>query len=84
MVTTIQLDEEVKEQLAAFARSLEQELKERFTYNDVIKYLLEFVPIKQDKKQLNLLRGIISIDKAEKSLRELEDLEKRREKNLNK
>ncbi len=82
MVTTIQLDEHVKEKLAAIARNLEQELKEKVTYNDVIIYLLESIQIKQDKKQLNALRGIISPESAKKSLEELRQLEKKRELNL--
>ena len=79
MVTTIQLDEYVKEQLASVARQLEKELKKKVTYNDVVMYLLELSQIKQNKEQFNSLRGIISVESAKKSLKELKNLNKKRE-----
>ncbi|MHA1382104.1 MAG: hypothetical protein ACTSRG_27345 [Candidatus Helarchaeota archaeon] len=79
MVTTIQLDEHVKEQLASVARQLEKELKKKVTYNDVVMYLLEISQIKPDKEKFNSLRGIISFNSAKESLQELRNLNKKRE-----
>lgn len=79
MVTTIQLDENIKEQLTELARNLERDLKEKITYNDVIKYLLEISPIIQEKKQLKRLRGILPYNLAKKALEELKELEKKKE-----
>ena len=84
MVTTIQLDENIKEQLTEIARKLELDLKEKFTYNDVIKYLLQNFPINLDKTQLISLRGIISYNKAKESLKELKELDKERERHFEK
>jgi len=82
MVITIQLDEDIKEQLATIARKLGTELKKTVTYNEVIKYLLQFYPMNYDKSQLNTLRGIISLDEAKRSLEELKDLDKKKERAL--
>ena len=82
MVTTIQLDESTKEQLAAIARKLGIELKKKVTYNEVIKYLLQIYPAEYDKTQLNSLRGIISSVDAKRSLKELRSLDKKRNNRL--
>ena len=82
MVTTIQLDEDTKEQLAAIARKLGMELKKNVTYNETIKYLLQLYPNLCDKSKLSSLRGVISYKEAINSLKELRDLDKKREKSL--
>ena len=82
MVTSIQLDEAVKDQLAEIARQLELDLKEKVTYNDVIKFLLKSASINKDKIKINNLRGIISVEEAKKAMQELRNLEKIREKRL--
>lgn len=78
MITTIQLDEITKEQLATIARQLGLEMRKEVTYNEVIKYLLQIYPAKYDKSQLNSLRGIISSTEAKKSLEQLRGLDKKR------
>ena len=82
MVTSIQLDEDIKEQLAIIAKKLGGELKKNISYNEVIKYLLQIYPAKYDKSELKSLRGIISFDTAKKSLEELRDFDRKRERNL--
>ena len=82
MVTTIQLDEDIKEQLAIIAKKLGGELKKNISYNEAIKYLLQIYPVKYDKSELKSLRGIISFDTTKKSLEELRDFDRKRERNL--
>jgi hypothetical protein len=84
MKLLIPIDEDIKEQLRTLKIKLETELKEKITYNEVIKYLLQNDSIFPNKSRLKSLRGVISYNSAQKSLEESKRLSIERQKNYSK
>lgn len=75
MPTTIQINERTKRMLFKFLLELERKHKRNVSYDEAIKHLV--AKSKKTKRLLNL-RGCITLEKAEKDLRELKLLEQRR------